>query len=70
MNIVIEEKEEFIRLGQAMKKAGLIDSGSDAKAVIQDGMVFVNGERETRRGRKLYPGDEISFQKETFLIVK
>ena len=49
-------KDEFIKLGQALKLAGLVGSGIDAKVVIQDGEVTVNGEVDERRGRKLYPG--------------
>jgi ribosome-associated protein len=60
--IEIRENEEFIRLGQAMKKAGLVGSGIDAKFIIQDGQVTVNGEVETRRGRKLHPGDIFEFE--------
>ena len=70
MEIKIRDGEEFIRLGQAMKKAGLVGSGIDAKMIITDGAVTVNGKTETRRGRKLYPGDTISFLKESFLISK
>lgn len=54
-------RDETIRLGQFLKLAGLIDSGADAKAVIADGLVDVNGEAELRRGRQLRPGDEVSF---------
>ena len=49
--------EDFIRLGQVLKAAGFVESGAEAKEVIQEGQVCVNGETETRRGRKLYPGD-------------
>lgn len=70
MEIKIRDGEEFIRLGQAMKKAGLVGSGIDAKIIITDGAVMVNGKTETRRGRKLYPGDTISFLKESFQISK
>lgn len=70
MTIAIRESEEFIRLGQALKKAGLTGSGSDAKTLILNGEVSVNGETEQRRGRKLYPGDTVTFEKETFQIVK
>ena len=55
------DKEDFIRLGQALKAAGLVEMGSDAKGFIQDGEVKVNGETETRRGRKLYDGDVFTF---------
>ena len=54
--IKIREGEEYIKLGQALKKAGLVGSGVDAKIVIQDGLVKVNGEIDTRRGKKLYDG--------------
>ena len=47
---IIAIKDEFIKLGQAMKLAGLVDSGIEAKIVIQDGQVMVNGEVDTRRG--------------------
>ena len=50
-------KDEYIRLGQALKLAGLVGSGTEAKFLIQDGLVTVNGEVDERRGRKLYPGD-------------
>lgn len=53
--------EDFIRLGQVLKAAGLAESGAEAKEVIQDGQVLVNGETETRRGRKLYKGDIASY---------
>lgn len=54
-------KDEFIKLGQAMKLAGLVSNGVDAKIVIQDGEVKLNGEVETRRGKKVYNGDVIEF---------
>lgn len=53
-------RDESIRLGQFLKLAGLIDSGADAKAVIADGQVSVNGEIDLRRGRQLHPGDRVS----------
>lgn len=54
---IIKLREEFIKLGQALKAAGLVESGVEAKEVIQDGFVKVNGEVDTRRGKKLYDGD-------------
>lgn len=54
-------KDEFIKLGQALKLAGLVDEGVEAKFQIQDGHVKVNGEVDTRRGKKLYDGDVFSF---------
>lgn len=59
---VIKIKDEFIKLGQLLKLAGLVDSGLDAKIVIQDGAVKVNGETDTRRGRKVIPGDIVEYQ--------
>ena len=64
----IKLREEFIELGQALKAAGLVDSGVEAKEVIQDGLVKVNGETDTRRGRKLHAGDVVSFGGEEIKI--
>ena len=61
--------EEFIRLGQVLKAAGFVENGGPAKEVIKDGFVSVNGEVETRRGRKLYPNDVVSYE-ENELTVK
>ena len=58
---IIKLREEFIKLGQALKATGLVESGVEAKEVIQDGLVQVNGEVDTRRGKKLYDGDVVSF---------
>ena len=63
-------RDEFIKLGQAIKAAGLVDSGVEAKEVIQQGLVVVNGEIDTRRGRKLYEGDIVSFENQTVKIEK
>ena len=57
----IQIRDEFIRLGQAMKLADLVSDGAQAKLVIQNGEVLVNGEVEERRGRKLHPGDTFSW---------
>ena len=59
--LTIQIRDEYIKLGQALNLAGLVDSGLTAKEVIQDGQVLVNGEVDTRRGKKLYPGDTFSF---------
>ena len=67
---VIKLREEFIKLGQALKAAGFVDSGVEAKEVIQEGLVLVNGEVDTRRGRKLYEGDVVSFENQTIKIEK
>ena len=56
----IRIKDEYIKLGQALKAAGFCERGSDAKEIILEGMVSVNGETELRRGRKLYDGDVVS----------
>ena len=66
--IEIRSGEEFIKLGQALKKAGLVETGVDAKLVIQDGLVKVNDEVDTRRGRKLVPGDRVEFDGNRLLI--
>ena len=66
----IKLRDEFIKLGQALKAAGLVGSGVDAKLVIQDGLVKVNGETEVQRGKKLYDGDMVTFEGETIHIAK
>ena len=58
---ILTLRDEYITLGQLLKAAGLVESGSEAKVRIQDGEVKVNGETETRRGRKLYSGDVAAF---------
>ena len=70
ITVNIRETDEFIKLGQALKKAGLVESGEDAKFFIQDGQVKLNGETELQRGKKLYNGDVVSFNGETIQIVK
>lgn len=57
----IKIKDEFIKLGQALKLAGLVDSGVDAKIKINDGFVRVNGEVEFQRGKKIRPDDVIEY---------
>lgn len=59
---------EYIKLGQALKAAGMVESGVEAKEVIQEGLVMVNGETDTRRGRKLYGGDIVLFDGEEIRI--
>ena len=61
-------RDEFIKLGQALMAAGLVESGVEAKEVIQDGLVKVNGETDTRRGRKLYAGDIVTYNGEEIKI--
>ena len=59
---------EFIKLESAMKLANILPSGGTAKMVIQDGLVLVNDEVCTMRGKKLYPGDSFSYEGLTYLI--
>ena len=68
--IEITLRDEFIKLGQAVKAAGLVDNGAEAKIVVQNGEVKVNGETDVRRGRKLVAGDVVEFNGETIRIVK
>ena len=63
-------REEYIKLGQALKAGGLVQSGADAKAVIAEGLVLVNGEPEFQRGKKLREGDRVEFNGEAILICK
>lgn len=65
---IITIRDDYIKLGQALKLAGLVGSGIDAKLVIQDGQVEVNGQVDTRRGRKLVEGDIVTFDGESFQI--
>ena len=64
----IQLRDDFIKLGQALKAASLVGSGVDAKFVIQDGLVKVNGQVELQRGKKLYSGDVVEFDGETIHI--
>jgi len=66
--VEITLREEFIKLGQALKAAGLVGSGVDAKMVIADGKVKVNGETEYQRGKKLRAGDIVSYNGEEIKI--
>ena len=64
----IKLRDDFIKLGQALKAAGLVESGVDAKFVVQDGLVKVNGAVETQRGKKLVAGDVVEFDGQTIKI--
>ena len=66
----IKLRDEYIKLGQALKAAGVVDSGVIAKLVIQDGKVMVNNQVELQRGKKLYDGDIVTALGETIKIVK
>ena len=70
ITVSIRENEEYIKLGQTLKKAGLVDSGVDAKMVIQDGLVELNGQVELQRGKKLYGGEVITYNGESVKIEK
>ncbi|AKV86955.1 RNA-binding S4 domain-containing protein [Microbacterium sp. NPDC089320] len=59
---------EMIRLGQFLKYSGLLDSGGDAKEVVIDGFVKVNGEVDRRRGRQLHDGDLVTFEGRTVRV--
>lgn len=65
---VIHLKEDHIKLGQAIKAARFVDSGAEAKIEIQAGLVRVNGEVDTRRGRKLVAGDIVEYKGDTVKI--
>ena len=77
MKVVVKKKDnsipvaittEFIKLQDAMKYANIVYSGGEAKALIQEGAVAVNGEVCTMRGKKLYPGDKFEFDGQVYLI--
>lgn len=61
-------KGTYITLGQLLKATGLIGSGGEAKFFLLDNAVFLNGERRTERGKKIYPGDVVSVLDQTFVI--
>lgn len=67
---IVKLRDEYIKLGQAIKAAGLVESGVDAKFAVQDGLVKVNGEIELQRGKKLVDGDVVEFNGEQIKIVK
>ena len=77
MKVVVKKKDnsipvviqtEFIKLQDAMKYANIVYSGGEAKQLILEEQVQVNGEVCTMRGKKLYPGDRFTFQGQTYLI--
>lgn len=69
-NITIHLREDYIKLGQALKAANFVESGLQAKLVIGDGLVLVNGEVEYRRGKKLVAGDTVNYENNTIKIEK
>jgi ribosome-associated protein len=64
----IQIRDESIRLGQLLKLASLAEDGIQAKEFIENGLVKVNGEIETRRGRQVRPGDAVEVNGETVLV--
>ena len=66
----IKIRDEFIKLGQALKLAGVVEDGEEAKYAIQDGLVQVNGEVDQRRGRKVYEGDVITFEDQEIKVIR
>ena len=66
----IKIRDEFIKLGQALKLAGVVENGVEAKYAIQDGLVQVNGEVDQRRGRKVYEGDVITFEDQEIKVIR
>ena len=67
---IIKLRDEYIKLGQALKAAGLVDSGVEAKYAIEEGEAQVNGQVVTQRGKKLVDGDIVMFRNQTIKIVK
>ena len=66
----IKVREDYIKLGQAIKAAGLVENGVEAKIVIQDGLVKVNGKVETQRGKKLTGGEKVEYKDMVLMIEK
>jgi ribosome-associated protein len=67
---IIKLRDEYIKLGQALKAAGFVEDGVEAKFVITEGQVLVNGEVDFRRGRKLYENDIVSYDGKEIKITK
>ena len=65
----IKIRDEYIKLGQALKLAGMVESGLDAKMEIQEGFVKVNGEVEVQRGKKIHPGDVIEYNGQPIRVI-
>ncbi len=63
-------RDDFIKLGQVLKLASVVQDGVEAKYVIQEGKVKVNGEVDLRRGRKIYPGDVVSFGDAEIIVTR
>lgn len=65
----IKIDSEFIKLDSLLKYANLVESGGVAKTLIQEGYVLLNGEVETRRGKKIYPGDVVELEGESIKVI-
>ena len=65
---IIKLRDEYIKLGQALKAAGLVGAGVDAKYVIEEALVKVNGRTELQRGKKLRVGDIVEYDGKTIKI--
>ena len=65
----IEISDDFIKLGQLLKLAGMVSSGVEAKIVIQNGEVTVNGEVDTRRGKKIHPQDIVEYKGQQVTVI-
>lgn len=63
-------KDDFIKLGQLLKAANLVENGANAKFEIQDGKVFVNGEVEYQRGKKIYKDDIVKYKGKEIVVKK
>ena len=66
----IKLRDEYIKLGQALKAAGFVESGVDAKYSIDDGLVYVHGDQAFQRGKKLVDGDVVTYEGQTIKIIK
>ncbi len=66
----IQIKDDFIKLGQLLKLSGLVGSGVEAKMVIAEGLVLVNGNPELQRGKKVFSGDVVTFNEESIQVIR
>ena len=66
----IKLRDEYVELGQALKAAGFVESGVDAKYAIEDGLVCVSGGQAFQRGKKLVDGDVVTYEGQTIKIIK
>ena len=68
--VTIKPNQEFITLQAVLQISDVISTGGMAKVFLSENVVLVNGEEENRRGRKLYPGDEVKVLGKTLVIEK